>query len=163
MHFTHQLRALSIARPALTSLLLCFFVLSLGCSTLSRSWPRPETPYFHAATPAQAQARVSYWLSKGYDVQRVRGTGSMLPWLTGGELVALEPYGDQLLHPGMVLTFYRGTDAPNVIHLLADINDRSVYMTGLANRYSDGWFPKRQIHSIAREIIKMPWQASTAQ
>lgn len=161
MYFSHQFSPLSRLRVSLLPVLILCLLSS--CASLQRSWPRPETPYFHAATPAQAQSRATYWRSKGYIIQSVRGTGSMLPWLTGGELVALEPYGAQLLHPGMVLTFYRGADAPNVIHLVADVTESSVYMTGLANRQSDGWIPKSQIHSIVREIIKAPAPASTAQ
>ena len=153
MYFSHQLSGLRSQVSGLLTALVLFLAVS-GCATAN--WPQPEATFYHADTPAQASARAAVWRAKGYVVGPVAFTGSMRPWIRGGELVVLEPYGEQLLHPGMVLVFYRGADTPRCIHLVADVTDKAVYMTGINNRYSDGWIPKSKIHSILREVITTP-------
>jgi hypothetical protein len=133
--------------------LIAIALLLSGCQLATASWPKPEPLFYHAATPVQEQARIADWRGRGYTTGLVAFTGSMSPWLHGGETVILEPYNGQPLHAGMVLTFWRGAVEPNVIHLCADVGPEAVYMTGIHNRYSDGWILKTHIHSIVREVI----------
>ena len=120
-------------------------------------WPEISTPFFHAATSAQAGARVAFWkFQSGFVVSGYQDTGSMRPFLCGGrELLAMEFCRPQTpLIPGQVVQFDRG-DSPAVLHYIAAVSrdGRFLYLTGVNCRQSDGWFPRHRVAYIVREII----------
>jgi hypothetical protein len=58
---------------------------------------------------------------------------------------------------GQMVQFNRG-DLPAVLHYIADISrdGKSLYLSGVNNRYSDGWFPRTAVAYVVREIIVPP-------
>ena len=114
------------------------------------SWPTPELTVYRVETEPVAIYLASVEANRnGWRISKVTPTGSMKPLLNGGEYVVGEPYTGQGLHVGMVVIFDRG-DTPRVLHMIAVIRGDMVYMSGINNRYSDGWFPKSRILEIAR-------------
>lgn len=119
-------------------------------------WPRPTAPFYHAATKKQADQRSAHWHAKGVPVHQVAFTGSMRPWIHGGELVAMEPYHKQDLAPGMVVSFERSAEHPSVLHMVVSVNARAAYISGINCRHSDGWVPLHKIRFVLREVITAP-------
>jgi len=130
-------------------------LLALLTACASAAWPKPAGVFYHAATWQQAEARVDQHIAAGLEVSGVSHTGSMRPWLNGGELVALAPYRGGYLAPGTVVVFDRG-DHPRVIHMVVHDNGRAIYITGINNRWSDGWVSRAAIKSVLVEVIKAP-------
>ena len=138
-------------KAAVTSLAVA--LLLSGCAS---SWPTPRLSFYHAASVADAKREIaSRPKMAGSVLAPVAYTGSMKPHLRGGELVLLEPYIGQQLAAGDVVSFDRG-DAPNCLHMVADVKGSHVYMTGTNNRYSDGWFHVSKINWICRAAVTMP-------
>lgn len=124
------------------------------------AWPAVSTPFFHAATTAQAEARATHWRGqRNMIVSGYRDTGSMRPVLRGGrELLALE-YCRPLtpLIVGMIVQFVRD-DHPAVLHYIAAVSGEGthVHLSGVNCRWSDGWFPRERVTFVVREIITVP-------
>lgn len=126
----------------------------------SRGWPEVSTPFYHAATSAQASARVVVWSKQaGHAIRGYRDTGSMTPVLRGGrELLVMETCrADTPLALGQMVVFNRG-DLPAVLHYIAAVSrdGRHLYLSGVGNRYSDGWFHRDTVAFVVREIITSP-------
>jgi hypothetical protein len=136
-------------------LVFAVFLILAGCGRAD-SWPKPRAEFFHAANSAQAIKRVGEMQRAGFVVAPVAFTGSMRPWLVGGELVVMEPYHGQPLAKGDPLVFNRDDGTLSVLHMVASVNERAVYMTGINNRYSDGWHPLSSVRYIVREVIDWP-------
>lgn len=123
-------------------------------------WPEVSTPFYHAATPAQAAARSAVWRRQpGHSIQGYRDTGSMRPVLHGGrELLAMEAcHPDTPLARGQMVVYNRG-DLPAVLHYIAALSrdGRHLYLSGVGSRYSDGWFHRDTVAFVLREIITLP-------
>lgn len=123
-------------------------------------WPEITTPFFHAGTPALASARITQWrLQAGFRVNGYRNTGSMRPFLRDrGEMLVMESCRpDMPLVTGLLVEFDRG-DYPAVLHYIAAVSGdgRQLYLSGVNNRHSDGWFPRSAVKFIVREIITLP-------
>jgi hypothetical protein len=123
-------------------------------------WPAVSTPFFHAVSPGEAGQRQAHWLEHGgFFISAYQDTGSMRPFLSGGhERLVMEPCRPETpLAPGLMVQFNRG-DVPAVLHYIAAIsrNGRSLYLSGINNRSSDGWFPRSRVAFIVREIITAP-------
>lgn len=139
--------ALALAAP---SLALAGFKPGLG-------WPEVVVPFFHATTQSQGDARCEKWRATGgCTIQTYRDTGSMHPVLQGGrELLVMEFCGPLLpLAVGQIVLYDRG-DNPRVLHYIAAISrdGTQVFLSGVNNRSSDGWFSRKKIAWVVREII----------
>lgn len=143
---------------SMTARLLAITILALAATSCGRSdWPEPLLEFYHANTEAQAKAYAYKEAAlHGWQVNKVAYTGSMRPHINGGEFVLIEPHAGQQFPNGTVLTFYRDEGAPNVLHFVADQNSRAVYMSGAANRSSDGWYPRGRILGICRLVVTYP-------
>ena len=120
-------------------------------------WPEVATPFFHAATQPESDARCQQWCkTPGFCVQCYRDTGSMHPVLVGGrELLVMEIFRPLMpLAVGQIVLYDRG-DHPAVLHYIAAISrdGTHVYLSGVNNRCSDGWFSRNKIAWVVREII----------
>lgn len=129
-------------------------------------WPEVSTPFYHAATPTQAASRLAHWQSlSDHSIRRYRDTGSMRPVLRGGRemLVMQTCRANTPLTQGQIVQFNRG-DHPAALHYIADISPdgQHVYMSGVNNRHSDGWFHRNTIAYVLREIITTPEPALLA-
>jgi hypothetical protein len=145
----------------------CFGVLlTLPFAPLSQAnykpgpgWPEVSTPFYHAATPTQMQTRLAAWHEQNLVIQGYQDTGSMRPVLKGGrEVMALERcFSNTPLARGQMVQFNRG-DKPAVLHYIADVSrdGQFIYLSGVNNRYSDGWFPRAAVAYVVREIIVPP-------
>lgn len=125
-------------------------------------WPAVTTPFYHAANPGEAVERLIGWRQQtGFSISGYQDTGSMRPVLRGGrEFLAKEICRpDTPLVPGQIVEFNRG-DLPAVLHYIADVSrDGShVYLSGVGNRHSDGWFHRDAVRYVVREIVTMPEQ-----
>lgn len=129
-------------------------------------WPKPELDYYHASTAANAEREAVDWVraAPGHVRSRLRdGSRSMWPAIVGGDLLLGEAYTGQLLHPGLVVSFDRpaypgAPHEPRCLHVIASISGdgRSVYMSGINNRNSDGWYPVVRINFILRRVVTQP-------
>jgi hypothetical protein len=122
-------------------------------------WPEVSTPRYHAASSTQLGLRLATWRELNLVLQGYQDTGSMRPVLKGGrEIMAMERCRpDTPLGRGQMVQFNRG-DKPAVLHYIADISrdGKSLYLSGVNNRYSDGWFPRTAVAYVVREIIVPP-------
>jgi hypothetical protein len=130
---------------------IAVMALSVCLSGCTSGWPKPSVPHYHAATATQAFQRADEWRAQGMVVRVVVGT-SMRPFISSGNLVALEPYLGQPLSPGTIVEYNRG-DTPRILHLVVAESPRAVLIDGINNQNSDGWRLKSSVHYIAREII----------
>lgn len=114
-------------------MLLLSTVLLLG-------WPKPTPPVRHVAQlPAFSNVSAK--------------TNSMAPYIVGGtDYLLLIDYTNQPLAPGMVVVFDRG-DAPRTVHMIAEVYGDYVYMSGLNNRRSDGWFHRSKVRQIVTAVL----------
>jgi len=147
----------------MTIRLAAIVAIALAATSCGRGdWPEPRLEFYHANTEAQAKAYAyKEAAAHGWQVNQVAYTGSMRPHINGGEFVLIEPHAGQQFPNGTVLTFYRDAAAPNVFHMALDQNQRAVYMSGTANKFSDGWYPKGRINGICRLVITFPRGAKT--
>ena len=114
----------------------------------------PAMPAVERLSSARAAA-VSHAWSGPLRVLGIAGnTGSMRPYITGGETLLCDVYYGQPILRGDLLVFDRG-DHPRVLHEATAVNPRAVYMSGLNNRYSDGWFPNHKVRLIVRRVIRV--------
>lgn len=89
--------------------------------------------------------------NKNYHLSVAGPTGSMRPLINDYDIVVLGPVDE--IKIGDILVFDRG-DYPNVIHAVAELNSESIYMSGINNRISDGWFDKKKVKWKCYYIIK---------
>lgn len=139
---------------------LCLPSLGLAGYKPGLGWPEVITPFFHAASPGEQALRIAHWkLQPGCVVGSYRDTGSMRPVLLGSQLrLALESCQPHtVLRPGMLVQFNRGDHAA-VLHYIADVSadGRDVYLSGVSNRRSDGWFSRNRVRFVVREVITVP-------
>jgi hypothetical protein len=123
-------------------------------------WPEVSTPFHHASTQAQVELRLAAWRQQpGCIISNYRDTGSMRPVLSGGrELLVMEVCRPETpLETGQIVQFNRG-DSPATLHYIADISadGQRLYLSGVHNRYSDGWFSRNTVAYVVREIITVP-------
>lgn len=123
-------------------------------------WPEVTTPFYRAASPVEQGLRMGHWQRQAECVVRsYRDTGSMRPVLVGSQLrLAMEHCRPHTaLLPGMMVQFNRG-DYPAVLHYVAAVSadGRSVYLSGLNSRRSDGWFARERVTFVVREVITTP-------
>jgi hypothetical protein len=147
--------------PVLTKCLA--LLLALSSPSLAQAgykpgpgWPEVTTPFYRAESPAEAAERLASWRAQNLVIRGYRDTGSMHPVLKGGrEVMAMERCNaDTPLAPGQMVEFNRG-DLPAVFHYIADVSrdGKHLYISGLNNRYSDGWFHRDSVAYVVREII----------
>jgi hypothetical protein len=122
-------------------------------------WPEVSTPFYHAPSPSDVTARLAVWREHNLEIQGYRDTGSMHPVLKGGrEVLAMERCRpDTPLTRGQMVAFNRG-DLPAVLHYIANISrdGQYLYLSGVNNRRSDGWFPRTAVAYVVREVIVPP-------
>jgi hypothetical protein len=108
--------------------------------------PAPRSVDSMQAVYADARA----WAGRGENRywSAVAPTGSMEPFVNEHSLLLMVKYTGQKLPNGTVASFRRSDDFPNVLHVITDQNETHVYMSGYANKNSDGWFPKTSIHGF---------------
>lgn len=85
----------------------------------------------------------------------VAPTGSMEPFFNEHGILLFVRYSGEELRPGMVAIFNRG-DVPRCVHVITAVRDTHVYMSGYANRNSDGWFPKTSIEGLVVGQLYLP-------
>ena len=123
-------------------------LLILLCSCSRTETPNAFTPAPRATAPqASVEADARLWASVNPANRfwaTVTPTGSMEPFINEHSIVLCQRYKGEILPKGSVIVFDRG-DTHNVLHVLVDENQDSVYVSGYNNHNSDGWFPKTTI------------------
>lgn len=136
---------------------LCLVLLSVtGCSqqdpvTFTPIQRAVDTTYVDVSFDAIRWAQASP--SRGWAV--VSPTGSMKPFFDEHSILLFIKYSGQPTPNGTIVIFDR-SDTPNVVHVIADQTPTHVYMSGYANRRSDGWFPKSTIKGIVTGQLYLP-------
>ena len=77
----------------------------------------------------------------------------MEPSIHGTDLIVLRAYAGETLKRGAVVVFNRG-DSPRVLHTVIDHSGDYYYLSGYANKYSDGWFNKNRISQVLVGVIR---------
>jgi hypothetical protein len=86
----------------------------------------------------------------------VAATGSMEPFLNEHSILLVEKYHGQPFKIGAVAIFRHSEAHPRVVHTVSDQNETHVYMSGYANKNSDGWFPKTSIEGFVVGQLYLP-------
>lgn len=81
----------------------------------------------------------------------VPNTGSMRPMLKGGEMYWVESYIGQPVSVGDLVGILQPYGIP-LLHTVVAQNKTHVITSGVANKRSDGWLPKKGILYIVRYI-----------
>lgn len=143
--------------------LTIFLALLLATSASALGWPKPKITYYNCATRAQLEDHIHTMrqVNEALFVSHATLTGSMLPWIRGGEereFLVLERYSKQKLTRGLVVSFKRDEKTPRCLHMIADISADGewIYLTGVNNRYSDGWFNRSKVSAILIEVVTLP-------
>lgn len=127
-----------------------------ACSRDGRDTFTPK-PRAVAQTAADVAADATRWASvspeRGWSW--VAPTGSMEPFFNEHGILLFQRYTGQPLSPGAVCIFNRG-DVARVVHVVAAVRERDVYMSGYANRASDGWYPKASIEGVVVGQLYLP-------
>ena len=122
-----------------------FFALA-GCAPQpigdENKLPATSSPVTMASAVVDAQNWAARSPGRRYSVPSA--TSSMAPRITSKCVVLLEPYAGTPLYRGDVLRFNRG-DTDNVLHEVMDATPTHVFISGLNNSRSDGWFPRSTI------------------
>jgi hypothetical protein len=94
------------------------------------------------------------WVNQGLPVGMASYSGSMEPYLKGGETLLCEPFDRQRLETGMLIMFARW-DAPRVIHEVIEVNTKNNWFKakGLSCAYADGWLPPERCKMIVRRVL----------
>ena len=119
-------------------LLLCVFL--GGCA----SYPKPDPSLI---VWGQASEEASFWRAKAQSEAvsgmffRVAATGSMEPFLTGGDYAVVDfGFPFKAIQPGMVLVYdanWLDQNMPLVGHMAVQKTGDAWVMTGIANHYSE--------------------------
>ena len=104
--------------------------------------PATSSPVTMASAIIDAQKWTSEKPGRRYSVPSA--TSSMAPRITSKCVVLLEPYTGTPLYRGDVVRFNRG-DTDNVLHEVMDATPTHVFISGINNSRSDGWFPRTTI------------------
>ena len=80
----------------------------------------------------------------------------MAPYVTEFSIVLMVRYTGQPIRNGAVASYLYSAALPNVLHVVSAQTDDSVYMSGFANKHSDGWHPKSSIHGILVGQLYLP-------
>ena len=84
-------------------------------------------------------------------------TGSMKPYLLGGEILFIERYDGQSLEVGMLILFARW-DKPAVLHEIMALSPHGYFKAkGLNCMSADGWYPVKRVKWIARRVIRVTY------
>lgn len=140
-------------KDRLPSIALALFVIGVvcilnltGCEQESAFTPAPRSIEAQPLVYADAVAWVKRGENRYFSV--VAATGSMEPFVNEHSILLMVKYSGQKLPNGSVVSFRRSDKHPNVLHVIIDQNETHVYLSGYANKYSDGWFPKAAIHGF---------------
>ncbi len=134
-------------------------LLLLSALSAFAAWPKPQITYFNAATRLQVEEHVAQW-------RRIHETGfvshsvgvSMRPWLLSSpnEWQLMERYHGQPLTPGMVIRFRRDAATPHCLHMIAAVSRSGwLYLSGLNNSRSDGWFAPSDVEAVLLEVVRL--------
>lgn len=104
MYLNFQFHSLSAGRSALTALLLCFFVFSLGCSTFD--------PVAHRAKVAALRSQAPY-------LTRIGNTHSMSTVIPAGSTQLVRPLPYHRLQSGQAVVFWPAGYPNPVCHFTA--------------------------------------------
>lgn len=114
-------------------------------------------PAIETVSIEQLQNYHANWLSASPNhrvIQSNSSTGSMKPYLVGGETLFLERYIGQPLESGMLIIFARW-DYTAVLHQLVELSQYNHFKAKCLNcMYADGWYPVKRIRWIARRVIR---------
>lgn len=143
----NKLIARVVVAVALAVLILA---VAFGCSKREPATftPSPRSTDALAVIKQDAQVWANYDLRRRYWAE-VAATGSMKPFIDEHSIVLCRRYVSGQELPNGSVVIYRYSDAlPRVLHVVSDQNDTHVYMSGYANRASDGWQPKTAIEGV---------------
>lgn len=79
----------------------------------------------------------------------------MLPVLRAGDTLLHEAVIGQRLK-GEILLVNEGKGRERVEHYCYDENKTHVFLTGLNNRRSDGWYPKMCVMGVLVGVVRIP-------
>jgi hypothetical protein len=116
-----------------------------GCATirpLEDRAPAPSSSFDR--TKVKSDAALWALTSPGRSWSEIAPTGSMAPLLDSRSVALYESYHGQPLYVGDWVVFDRG-DFPNVLHRIEDIKGDYLFIGGVNNHYSDGWFHKSRV------------------
>jgi hypothetical protein len=72
----------------------------------------------------------------------------MEPFVNEHSVTLMVRYTGQVLPNGSVVQFRRSAEHPNVLHTVVEQNATHFYLSGYANKHSDGWFPKTAVAGV---------------
>lgn len=138
-------------RRLLVILLLGF----AGCASTQfgteKSNPAPSSSY--AKQRVLKDANLWALTGPGRAYGEVSATSSMVPLADSHSILLHEVYTPGMeIRVGDWVSFDRG-DKDNVTHRVEDVTETHVYVSGVNNRHSDGWFPKTAIHTRVAGIL----------
>lgn len=130
------------------------FLFILLAVTAFAGWPSNTVPYYHTADENGVLGRMGHWRLLGIEVFEVDNTGSMRPVINDDDLIAYRPLlpGEAIPALGSIVGT-KGKDAR--LHQVVEVSKdgKSFYMSGVNNRYSDGWKKREDIAGMVVEII----------
>lgn len=113
-------------------------------------------PPVERMTASQADVAFQFWRGEpGHAVTTAGWTGSMRPYIFGGETLLMERYVDQKVEPGMLLVFARWDKPRGVLHECVEVNATRFKAKGLYCIDPDGWYPFERIKYIVRRVISI--------
>jgi hypothetical protein len=109
------------------------------------------------------RARGDWAATDGRVVSSVAGTGSMRPYIFGGEILLMERYAGQTIEPGMLVVAPRWDAVRGVLHEVTEVSRHGYVKTQGRNcTFADGWYRKERTKFVVRRVIRItPVIAST--
>lgn len=107
---------------------------------------------------SRAIASNNEWLhrSEAHAVDTVAGTGSMRPYVWGGELLLMEAYVGQPIETGMLVVAPRWDVPGGVLHMVTEVSRHGYVKTqGINCAVADGWYKVSRTKFIVRRVIKI--------
>lgn len=137
-------------------ILLAAIGIMVGIFSVSRLAPSKvnfdNMPKVEVMSPNQVKLEKSEWWNNGGVVGIVQYTGSMKPYLVGGEIVLGKKLEGKPVK-GMLISFKRW-DSPSVLHQIIDVSDTRFKAKGINNSRDDGWYTHDKIKYNVIRIIR---------
>lgn len=111
---------------------------------------------------AEAQQCLNDWYDAGNTHCFASGTGSMRPYIHGGEILLLERYTGQPLEVGMWVVRPRWDKPNGVFHAVIEVSKWGYVRTQGTNcMFPDDWYKADRTRYIVRKVIRIEGGAST--
>lgn len=115
-------------------------------------------PSVELLTMREAITHNNEWIhrSDAHAGSTAAGTGSMSPYIEGGEILLMERYDGQKIEPGMLVHAPRWDKPGGVLHMVEEVSEHGYVKTrGLNCMFSDGWYRAERTKFIVRRVIRV--------